>query len=178
MALATNHGTATRNHSLHGTQVRNLFDAGKALKRLSAIDWKRVSEDLTAYGSAKLEAILAGDECQALAGLYSDDRLFRSRVVMARHGFGRGEYKYFEYPLPEIIAELRTAIYPRLVPSANSWNSALGIDVRCPDKHPDFLKRCHAAGQERPTPLLLQYREGDYNCLHQDLYGEHVFPSS
>jgi hypothetical protein len=176
MALATNHGAATRNHPLHGTQVRNVIDSGNALKRLRAIDWERVSEDVTAYGSAKLEAILSGDECQALAGLYSDDNLFRSRVVMSRHGFGRGEYKYFEYPLPEIIAELRTAIYPRLAPIANAWNSALGIDVCFPDKHADFLKRCHAAGQERPTPLLLQYREGDYNCLHQDLYGEHVFP--
>jgi uncharacterized protein len=176
MGIATNQTTATRNHRLGGTPMRGAIHANTVISRLDTIDWEHVSDDLDAYGSAKLEGILSGNECQALAELYSDDRLFRSRIVMARHGFGRGEYKYFQYPLPEIIADLRTAIYPRLVPIANRWNATLGTKVRFPEKQADFLKRCHAAGQERPTPLLLQYREGDYNCLHQDLYGEHVFP--
>ncbi len=145
-------------------------------KRIGALDWTHVARDLDAQGSAVLEHLLSPDECQALAAFYPDDGLFRSRVVMARHGFGRGEYKYFSYPLPDMIAELRTALYPRLAPVANRWNTAMGLDVRYPEKHADFIKRCHDAGQRRPTPLLLQYGPGDYNCLHQDLYGEHVFP--
>jgi len=144
--------------------------------RVKTIDWERVSKDLDAQGSAAFEGLLSPDECQALAGLYPKDEIFRSRVVMARHGFGRGEYKYFSYPLPDLIAGLRTAIYPHLVPIANRWNNAMGIDVRYPEKHADFIERCHQAGQVRPTPLLLQYGADDYNCLHQDLYGEHVFP--
>jgi len=123
-----------------------------------------------------VERLLSPEECETLAALYSHDEIFRSRVVMGRHGFGRGEYKYFSYPLPDLIASLRTAIYPRLVPIANRWTSAMGIDVRYPEKHVDFIKRCHQAGQVKPTPLLLQYGMDDYNCLHQDLYGEHVFP--
>ena len=148
----------------------------KRSDRLTAIDWGQVALDLDAQGSAVIERLIAPAECQALAALYPMDTLFRSRVVMARHGFGRGEYKYFSYPLPDLIGELRTAIYPQLAPIANRWNTAMGIDVRYPDQHAAFIERCHAAGQSRPTPLLLQYGAGDYNCLHQDLYGEHVFP--
>jgi uncharacterized protein len=145
-------------------------------ERVKAIDWQQVSQDLDAQGSAIIDRLLSPKECETLAALYSDDEIFRSRVVMARHGFGRGEYKYFSYPLPDLIASLRTAIYPRLVPIANRWNTAMGIDVRYPERHVDFIKRCHEAGQVKPTPLLLQYGMDDYNCLHQDLYGEHVFP--
>jgi hypothetical protein len=143
---------------------------------VEAVAWTDVSTHLNGYGWAMVEKILTPDECRAIAGLYDDGRLFRSRVVMARHGFGRGEYKYFRYPLPDIIADLRTALYGRLAPLANRWNESMNIDVRYPDAHADFIERCHQAGQTRPTPLLLQYGAGDYNCLHQDVYGEHVFP--
>ncbi|WP_266181809.1 2OG-Fe(II) oxygenase [Dyella humicola] len=149
---------------------------GGIAARIEAIDWSRVTADLDAQGCAMLDGFLSADECSSLAAMYTEERLFRSRVVMGRHGFGRGEYKYFRYPLPELIAELRTAIYPHLVPLANQWNEAMGFDERYPPQHVEFIKRCHAAGQPRPTPLLLQYGPGDYNCLHQDLYGEHVFP--
>ncbi len=144
--------------------------------RVDTIDWAQTERELDAQGCAVLRGLLTPGECRALAALYPDDRHFRSRVVMGRHGFGRGEYKYFSYPLPEGIAELRPALYARLVGIANRWNEAMGIDVSYPGRHEDFLKRCHAAGQARPTPLLLQYEADDYNCLHQDLYGEHVFP--
>jgi uncharacterized protein len=145
-------------------------------QRVIAIDWERLSQDLDAHGSAMIKQLITPAECDALAQLYPEDSIFRSRVVMAQHGFGRGEYKYFSYPLPDIIAGLRTAIYPRLAPVANRWNTAMGINVRYPERHVDFIARCHDAGQLKPTPLLLQYGAGDYNCLHQDLYGEHVFP--
>jgi uncharacterized protein len=144
--------------------------------RIRAVDWSRVAQDLDAAGNAILERLLSPDECRSLAGSYHADDIFRSRIVMARHGFGRGEYKYFSYPLPEIVGGLRTALYPRLVPIANRWNEALGIDLRYPAEHADFIARCHEAGQRKPTPLLLQYQADDYNCLHQDVYGEHVFP--
>ncbi|HTH66911.1 MAG TPA: 2OG-Fe(II) oxygenase [Rhodanobacter sp.] len=144
--------------------------------RLRVVDWGAIAGELDAYGCAMLDALLSPQECRALARLYPHDALFRSRVVMGRHGFGRGEYKYFSYPLPDAVASLRDTIYPRLVPIANRWNAAMGSEVRYPDTHAAFLQRCHAAGQSRPTPLLLQYGAGDYNCLHQDLYGEHVFP--
>ena len=144
--------------------------------RVEAVDWASISTHLDGYGWAIFRKLLTADECETIAGLYDDDRRFRSHVVMARHGFGRGEYKYFAYPLPEIVAELRTALYPRLTPIANRWNESMGIDVRYPEAHSEFIKRCHEAGQRRPTPLLLQYAAGDYNALHQDLYGEHVFP--
>jgi uncharacterized protein len=144
--------------------------------KIEKIDWDSVSQDLDEQGSAIIDQLLSADECRAIASLYPEDDVFRSKVVMGRHGFGRGEYKYFSYPLPDLIASLRTAVYPRLVPIANRWNTAMGIDVRYPENHADFIERCHQAGQVRPTPLLLQYGAGDYNCLHQDLYGEHVFP--
>jgi hypothetical protein len=144
--------------------------------RLSAYDWAGIAKDLDTRGYAMLEALLSPTECRALTGLYTDDQRFRSRVVMARHGFGRGEYRYFAYPLPEQVDDLRTAAYPLLAPIANRWNTSMGIDVRYPATHAEFIERCHAAGQQRPTPLLLRYGADDYNCLHQDLYGEHVFP--
>jgi hypothetical protein len=156
--------------------VTPLASSKSAAARVMTVDWERVSQDLDAQGSAVIEGLLSLDECQALAGLYPKDDIFRSRIVMERHGFGRGEYRYFSYPLPDLIAALRTAIYPHLVPIANRWNDTVGIDVRYPEKHADFIERCHQAGQVKPTPLLLQYGAGDYNCLHQDLYGEHVFP--
>lgn len=142
----------------------------------SALDRERVSRDLDAEGCAVIERLLSSDECRSIASLYSSDDVFRSRVVMARHGFGRGEYKYFSYPLPGLIANLRTAVYQHLVPIANRWNEAMGRTADYPDNHADYIRRCHEAGQVKPTPLLLQYGTGDYNCLHQDLYGEHVFP--
>ncbi|WP_437595094.1 2OG-Fe(II) oxygenase [Sorangium sp. So ce1000] len=145
-------------------------------ERVAAADWARVSQDLDAQGCAVIEGLFARTECDDLVALYARDELFRSRVVMERHGFGRGEYKYFAHPLPALIATLRTIIYPRLVPVANRWSAAIGLEIRYPEEHARFLERCHAAGQVQPTPLLLQYGEGDYNCLHQDLYGDHVFP--
>ena len=144
--------------------------------RVKSIDWERVAQDLDARGNAVIERLIAPAECDSLAALYPVDGIFRSRVSMQRHGYGRGEYKYFGYPLPEIVAGLRTAFYPRLVPTANRWNAAMGLAARYPVQHADFVERCHAAGQLRPTPLLLRYVADDYNCLHQDLYGEHVFP--
>jgi hypothetical protein len=144
--------------------------------RVAALDWDRATNDLDAQGCAVLPGLLSANECEELAALYDDDAKFRSRIVMGRHGFGRGEYKYFAYPLPEPIASLRPALYQPLSKIANRWNEAMGIAIRYPDDHAAFLKRCHDAGQTRPTPLLLRYEAGDYNCLHQDLYGEHVFP--
>jgi uncharacterized protein len=152
------------------TSVKNIAE------RVEELDWERILHDLDAQGSAIIERLITSAECDTLAQLYPQDRIFRSRVLMAQHGFGQGEYKYFSYPLPDLVDDLRTTIYPRLVPIANRWNSVMGIDVRYPEKHADFITRCHNAGQFKPTTLLLQYGPGDYNCLHQDLYGEHVFP--
>ncbi len=142
----------------------------------TGLDWRRIGEELDTHGCAVISGMLAADACAMLAASYADDASFRSRIVMSRHGFGRGEYKYLAYPLPKLVADLRTALYPPLATIANRWNDALGSDDRYPAEHTAFLERCHAAGQTRPTPLLLQYGVGDYNCLHQDLYGEHVFP--
>jgi uncharacterized protein len=144
--------------------------------RVNATDWHRIEDDLNRYGCASVDQLLTAAECDALSSRYAQDDLYRSRVVMGRHGFGRGEYKYYGYPLPEMIGTLRETVYPHLVPVANRWTALMGIDTRYPAVHADFIRRCHAAGQTRPTPLILQYAEGDYNCLHQDLYGEHVFP--
>jgi hypothetical protein len=157
-------------------QVRGCAAAGAAGDRAAALDWGRIASDLDAQGSAVIERLLSRDESAAVASFYPQDARFRSKVVMARHGFGRGEYKYFAYPLPEPIAGLRASLYPHLAEIANRWNAAMRIDVRYPGDHAAFLQRCHAAGQTRPTPLLLQYEPGDFNCLHQDLYGEHAFP--
>ena len=144
--------------------------------RCSALDWPAIAQDLDAHGCALIPGLLSPEECTRLAAAYAKPELFRSRVVMERHGFGKGEYQYFAYPLPSPIAELRAALYPPLAAIANRWYEAMALEPRFPASHEDFTARCHAAGQTRPTPLLLQYREGDYNCLHQDLYGDHVFP--
>ncbi|HEU4473687.1 MAG TPA: 2OG-Fe(II) oxygenase [Gemmatimonadales bacterium] len=145
-------------------------------ERIESFDWDDAGRSLDAAGNAVLERVLSPEECRELASLYGRDDLFRSRIVMARHGFGRGEYQYFRYPLPDLVAGLRTTLYPRLAPIANRWNEALRVEVRYPAEHADFVARCHGAGQRKPTPLLLRYQPGDYNCLHQDVYGEHVFP--
>ena len=140
------------------------------------ISWEQVVQDLEAQGNAIIKSILSAAECDDVRALYPERKLFRSEVIMARHGFGRGEYRYFRYPLPALIATLRTSLYPHLVPIANRWNEAMGIDVRYPATHADYIRRCHQAGQDKPTPLILKYETDDYNCLHQDLYGEHIFP--
>jgi hypothetical protein len=155
---------------------RSSIETKTVQTRVEAFDWLSVSTHLDSYGCATLPNPLTADECESIAGLYAEDRHFRSHIVMARHGFGWGEYKYFSYPLPEIIAYLRTALYLRLSAIANRWNESMRIDVRYPEAHAEFVKRCHQAGQTRPTPLLLKYGEGDHDALHQDLYGEHVFP--
>ena len=156
--------------------ARAIVPSGSIEQRVSAIDWEQVSRDLDAEGHAIIKGILSAGESEEISALFQCDDLFRSRVVMERHRFGRGEYKYFKYPLPVIVASLRTVVYPQLVPIANRWNELLSSDARYPAQHADYLERCHQDGQQKPTPLLLQYETGDYNCLHQDLYGEHVFP--
>jgi hypothetical protein len=158
------------------SEVTSSISVDEAVARVNALDWQQIEKELDEQGSALLPGVLSAQDCRALAALYAKESIFRSRVVMGRHGFGRGEYKYFNYPLPNLIQGLRTALYPGLAPVANRWNVAMGIEIRYPENHQDFLRRCHDAGQQRPTPLLLQYGECDFNCLHQDLYGEHVFP--
>ena len=150
--------------------------AAAAEARVAAHDWQAVTGGLDRYGCAVLPKLLSPEECRAIAALYPDESRFRSHIHMARHGFGKGEYRYFKYPLPDLVVGLRTALYPRLVAVANAWNERMGRDERYPDDHASFLKRCHGAGQTRPTPLLLQYVAGDFNCLHQDLYGALAFP--
>jgi uncharacterized protein len=144
--------------------------------RVSRYDWRRIDSELGNYGGAILEKLLTPEECNLIAAIYSKEEHFRSHIIMARHGFGKGEYRYFKYPLPKLIGDLRTALYSRLAPIANQWNERMGEKRRYPPEHTDFLKRCHDQGQLRPTPLLLQYVPGDYNCLHQDLYGDLAFP--
>ena len=150
--------------------------ASSAGSRIEGLQWRAIAAELDRHGCAVLPGILSRDECLAIAASYDDDSLFRSRVVMSRHGFGRGEYRYFAYPLPPIVAELRSALYPRLAAIANDWHAALGVDARFPATHEDYLALCHGSGQIKPTPLLLRYVEGDFNCLHQDVYGDLVFP--
>jgi uncharacterized protein len=147
-----------------------------AAGRVAVFDWKRVTDELDVEGAAILERLLTPAECRDMAGLYADDSRFRSHVIMARHGFGKGEYKYFAYPHPGLIGGLREALYTRLVPIANRWNERMRIDERYPANHQEFLALCHQGGQRRPTPLLLKYGPGDYNCLHQDVYGDLAFP--
>ena len=144
--------------------------------RVASLDWISVAAQLDAFGCATTGPLLTPDECAMIASRYGEDGIYRSRVIMGRHGFGRGEYKYFSYPLPDTIAALRESLYPALADVANRWNAQMGIDQRFPADHAAYLKRCQAAGQVKPTPLLLQYGEGDYNCLHQDVYGDLVFP--
>jgi uncharacterized protein len=144
--------------------------------RIAELDWPAITESLDNFGCAIAKSVLTAEECRSLAAMYGRDDIFRSRIVMARHGFGRGEYKYWSYPLPEIVQQLREELYPPLAAVANRWNQAMKINVSYPDSHEEYLERCHKAGQTRPTPLLLNYVEGDFNALHQDLYGENAFP--
>jgi len=157
-------------------QAEGLSTLAAAKARVARTDWRKIGAQLDSHGAATLPGLLRPAECAMLSALYSQEKPFRSRVVMSRHGFGRGEYKYFDYPLPQTVATLRTALYPRLAPIANRWNEHMGLGMRYPVSHAAFLRRCHAAGQTRATPLLLRYQPDDYNCLHQDLYGEHAFP--
>jgi hypothetical protein len=145
-------------------------------ERLSKYDWSAISGELSSGGCSVMHKLLTPEECRDIAALYPHDDHFRSRVHMARHGFGKGEYRYFRYPLPDLLGELRAALYPHLVDVANEWNRRMNIDLRYPTEHSAFLAKCHEAGQVRPTPLLLQYVTGDFNCLHQDLYGDLAFP--
>ncbi len=156
--------------------VRTSSAAEGAELRVSQYDWDRLSEELGGYGCAVIKKFLSPEECRQIAGLYPEEGHFRSHIHMARHGFGKGEYRYFKYPLPDLIEGLRTALYTHLANIANGWNERMGINQRYPERHAEFLKQCHAQGQTRPTPLLLQYVPGDFNCLHQDLYGDLAFP--
>jgi hypothetical protein len=151
-------------------------EAEAADARVSQCDWQKLSAELSGNGCAVIEKLLSPKECREIAAMYPHEQHFRSHVQMARHGFGRGEYRYFNYPLPHLLGSLRTALYPHLATVANDWNAQLGIEQRYPSRHAQYLKLCHDHGQKRPTPLLLQYVAGDFNCLHQDLYGELAFP--
>ena len=164
------------NSSNNTSKSTTITSANEVVERVKACDWEQISQDLNAHGNAITGNLISSIDCDALSNLYPKEQIFRSTVIMEKHGFGSGEYKYFRYPLPNIIDVLRTTIYPYLVPVANRWNEAMGIDVHYPEKHPAFLARCHEAGQLKPTALLLQYGKDDYNCLHQDVYGQHIFP--
>lgn len=154
----------------------NTMVPASAEARIAAYDWQELAGELDSYGCAVLPNLLSAEECRGLAALYPDTSHFRSHIIMARHGFGKGEYRYFKYPLPDLIGGIRTALYPPLAGVANRWNERMGLDQRFPGEHAAFLEQCHHAGQVRPTPLLLQYVPGDFNCLHQDLYGDLAFP--
>lgn len=156
--------------------ARGMAAVKSAEQRVNEYDWNALSADLSGYGCAVMEKLLSPEECGQIAALYPQEEHFRSHIHMARHGFGKGEYRYFKYPLPDLLGGLRTALYPRLAGVANDWNERMGIDQRYPARHSEFLEACHDKGQVRPTPLLLQYVEGDFNCLHQDLYGDLAFP--
>lgn len=160
--------TAVKNHQT--TSNTTLAD------RIDNFPWSRCYDDLNLHGYTVIEKLLAPSECVDIANSYGQENIFRKQVIMEKHGFGKGEYRYFAYPLPEIIGTIRSSIYPKLVPIANKWNESMKFDVRFPETHKEFIDRCHKAGQVKPTPLILKYKESDYNCLHQDLYGEHVFP--
>jgi hypothetical protein len=162
----------TKGQSAHPSPI----DVNGAPEHIASLDWASITAELNSHGCAVIGSLLDREQCEALAASYDRDGIFRSRVVMASHGFGRGEYQYFSYPLPALISSLRTALYPPLAKIANQWNEAMNVEIRYPREHQAFLERCHAAGQLKPTPLLLRYDPDDYNCLHQDLYGEHVFP--
>lgn len=156
--------------------VTGIQTSSTMAERIVDVDWDAVAHELDASGAAIVRALVSPDECASLVAMYGDASRFRSRIVMARHGFGRGEYQYFDRPLPPLVGDLREHAYGPLATIANRWNERMGAVVAYPVTHADFIERCHAAGQTRPTPLLLRYAAGDYNCLHQDLYGEHVFP--
>src|SRR5215471_1175199 len=162
--------------SARSTTIFSAPAVSSAKARVAAYDWQALAGELDSYGCAVLPKLLSPEECRTIATLYPDESHFRSHIHMARHGFGKGEYRYFKYPLPDLLDGLRTALYPHLARVANHWNNRMGIDERFPGDHASFLKRCHDAGQTRPTPLLLRYVAGDFNCLHQDLYGDLAFP--
>jgi hypothetical protein len=164
--------TAKANNSRMSPETRS----ASVRARVDAVDWRKIHADLDSQGWGVVPQLLTHAEADLISGLYHRKQSFRSHIIMARHGFGRGEYKYFSYPLPPLIQALRTAAYPHLVQIANQWHERLGNEIRFPDDHALFLERCRQAGQVRPTPLLLEYGPGDYNCLHRDLYGDHVFP--
>jgi hypothetical protein len=160
----------SRTATAHKVETNDIAD------RVAALDWANIATQLDQFGCATTGPLLGADECAAISSRYDDDKIYRSRVIMARHGFGRGEYKYFAYPLPDVVALLRASLYPPLAAIANRWNEQMGLDQRFPAGHAAYLRRCLAGGQTKPTPLLLQYGAGDYNCLHQDVYGELVLP--
>jgi len=162
--------------SAHSSITSSASTVSSSEARVAAYDWQALAGELDSYGCAVLPEFLSPEECCTIAALYPDESHFRSHVHMARHGFGKGEYRYFKYPLPDLLDGLRRALYPHVARLANEWNCRMGIDGRYPDNHGSFLKQCHDAGQTRPTPLLLQYVPGDFNCLHQDLYGDLAFP--
>jgi len=161
----------------HDTSLTATADSGRGLeRRIRALDWAHIAAELDDRGCASTGSILTPAECRGLVGAYAEEGLYRSQIIMARHGFGRGEYKYFAYPLPDSVAALRRGFYRALAPIANRWQAALGGKADYPPEHGAYLERCHKAGQRRPTPLMLKYGPGDYNCLHQDLYGQLAFP--